>query len=223
MRVPATLGKLWIVVLGLLVSSLLIPDPALTLPVRVGIYQNSPKIYLDEKGRPAGFFPEILNHIAAREGWRLEYVPCAWAKCLEAGTLDLMPDVAWSEERETGFDFTSRVILANWSRVYAQPGNRIKSILDLDGKKVAVVEGSIQARKLSQDAQAYSIIPHFIKAKSFAAVFDLIAKKKVDAGITNRLSTTRHRGNRGVKQNSEPGYRCCGNSHHCHDILRHGR
>jgi len=71
-------------------------------PVRVGLYENAPKVYTDATGRPAGLFVELLEAIARAEGWRLSYEPCDWAVCLERlerGELDLMPDVAFSAER----------------------------------------------------------------------------------------------------------------------------
>jgi|GEM_PF-6824063 len=42
--------------------------------VRVGVYQNEPKVYVDDEGRPAGIFIDLIEAIAAEEGWDLEYV-----------------------------------------------------------------------------------------------------------------------------------------------------
>ncbi|MBN2538489.1 MAG: transporter substrate-binding domain-containing protein [Deltaproteobacteria bacterium] len=161
-----------------------------SVPVKVGIYQNAPKIYLDQQGRPAGFFPELLNFIAEKEDWKLEYIPCTWNECLdkvESGELDLMMDVAFSESRAGRFNFNKEVVLGNWSGVYTRYGISIRSILDLDRKKIAVVKGSIQAHKLKADAHAYGISPTFIETGSFTTVFDMIEKGEADAGIVNRL------------------------------------
>ena len=38
------------------------------LSIRVGSYENKPKIYTDESGRIVGLFPDILNHISKKEG-----------------------------------------------------------------------------------------------------------------------------------------------------------
>ena len=64
-----------------------------TQTIRVGIYQNEPKIFLDDTGTPSGFFPELLSAIAADNGWQLVYVSCAWADCLTmlAGWLETQP------------------------------------------------------------------------------------------------------------------------------------
>jgi hypothetical protein len=40
------------------------------LTLRVGIYENSPKIFTDENGNAAGFWPDIIAYIAAEEGRR---------------------------------------------------------------------------------------------------------------------------------------------------------
>lgn len=76
--------------------------------VLVGLYENVPKVYTDERGRPTGLFVELLNEMARVENWQVRYIPCEWTRCLEQleqGQLDLMPDVAFSTERAQRFDF----------------------------------------------------------------------------------------------------------------------
>ena len=53
------------------------------LSIRVGAYENNPKIFSDASGRIVGLFPDILNHIAEKEGWQLEYVHGTWTQCLK--------------------------------------------------------------------------------------------------------------------------------------------
>ena len=43
--------------------------------VRVGIYRNPPKIALSDAGKPQGIFVDLIEAIAAKEHWTLEYVP----------------------------------------------------------------------------------------------------------------------------------------------------
>ena len=106
--------------------------------VKVGIYQNKPKVFVDSAGAPQGFFIDILNHIAAKEGWQLDYVAAAWDKNLaklENAEIDLLLDIAESEGRAELFDFNKEIIFSNWAIVYAQKDSKIQSILDLKGKK----------------------------------------------------------------------------------------
>ncbi|MFQ5576446.1 MAG: transporter substrate-binding domain-containing protein, partial [Anaerolineae bacterium] len=76
-------------------------------PVKVGLYQNKPLAFMDDAGTPGGIYVDILQTIAAKEGWRLEYVSCTWAACLELlerGDLDLLVAIAYSAERADRFE-----------------------------------------------------------------------------------------------------------------------
>lgn len=37
--------------------------------IRVGVYENPPKVMLNEQGAITGIFGDLLNHIATQEGW----------------------------------------------------------------------------------------------------------------------------------------------------------
>src|SRR5690606_4219726 len=120
-------------------------------PLRVGLYYNPPKLQADEQGQLSGILGELLSEIARLEGWELEVVECHWYQCLtllEAGDLDLMPDVAISDQRSDRFDFHTTPALLSWSQIYERPGLGLSSLLDLDGKRIAVLKQSIQAEYL---------------------------------------------------------------------------
>ena len=188
---------------GLLGLLCLLATDARAETVRVGLYDNPPKVGIDKAGRPFGFFPGLLEVIAEREGWTLDYVRCDWNQCLqaaEAGEIDLLPDVAHSEERAKRLMFNEVVVLSNWSRVYARPEADIASILDLDGKRVGVVRNSFQARQLAEDAAAYAISPKLVELPGFAEVLAAVASGFVDAGIVNRLYGERNKSSYDVRQ-----------------------
>jgi ABC-type amino acid transport substrate-binding protein len=80
--------------------------------VKVGLYENAPKIFTSESGQPSGIFIDVLASIAETEGWRLQYVHGTWGEGLdrlEKGEIDLMPDVAYSSEREKRLSWWPRV------------------------------------------------------------------------------------------------------------------
>lgn len=121
--------------------------------VRVGVYQNKPKIFVDENEQASGIFVDLLDEIGAEEGWTLVYVPCQWADCLaalEEGRIDLMPDVAHSAERAQIYDFHLTPVLESWSQVYTSPGVKINGYSDLAGAHVAILQGSIQQTVFEQ-------------------------------------------------------------------------
>ncbi len=156
----------------------------------MGIYQNPPKVFRDNTGNPAGFWVDILEDIAEREHWAVQYVPCEWERCLEGvkeGELDLMFDVAHSEERDRLFEFNQEVVLLSWSVVYSRAGLTLDSILDLDHKRVAVLRNSIQVQALENYTTSFDVSPELVKVADFEEMFQLLAQGEVDAGVVNHF------------------------------------
>lgn len=160
-----------------------------TKDIRVGIYENAPKIFLDSSGEPLGFFVDVLDEIAKKENWKLRYIDCQWQECLlmlKSGELDILPDVAYSKERDVDFLFNKEVVLPNWSVVFTHKKSSISSILDLENKKIALLEHSIQQEQIKETLELFGVKSTFIGVKSFKDSFDLVEKKEVDAAIVNR-------------------------------------
>jgi diguanylate cyclase (GGDEF)-like protein len=158
--------------------------------LRVGIYENPPKIYFDTHNQPQGIYVALLKDFAREHNHTLAYVTCQWDACLNqlsANEIDIMPDVAKTPQREERFTFSKEVILSSWSVVYRNKAVKIDSVLDLDGKSVVLLKNSIQSNTIRQYTQKFSITPRFIEVNSFDAIFKL--NESVDAFITNRFYT----------------------------------
>ncbi len=156
--------------------------------MRVGVYPNEPKIFTDPAGKPAGLLIDVLQGIASREEWQLEYITCAWQECLDAlqaGKIDLMPDVAYSAQRDQIFDFHKTPSLYSWSQIYSRTETAIGSTFDLNGKRVAVLGGSIQEEFFSGMMTGFGLKVQMIPATNLTEVFDLVASGKADAAIAN--------------------------------------
>ena len=50
--------------------------------VRVGVYDNPPKVMADADGQPTGIMGDLLQEVARQENWTLIPVPCQWEACL---------------------------------------------------------------------------------------------------------------------------------------------
>ncbi len=158
--------------------------------VRVGVYSNEPKIFIDAAGKPAGILIDVLNLIAGKEGWQLVFVSCTWQKCLEAlqaGQIDLMPDVAYSAQRDRLLSFHRTPALYSWAQVFSRKGVPIASVLDLGGKRVAVLSGSIEEDSFTGMIAGFGLKVRVIPAESFERAFALAASGEADAVITNNL------------------------------------
>jgi len=157
--------------------------------VRIGIYQNAPKLHTDDSGKPAGLFADLIQLIARDQGWQTEYVECHWSECLEllrAGEIDLMPDVALTAARRQQFAFHQIPVAQSWSQVYCLPQNNFTSLADLAGATVAVLEGSVQhdfLRGLEQQAPAMELRP----VDSLPRAFELAQSGSVDVAVANHF------------------------------------
>lgn len=179
---PKALGHLAVCLVAML--SL----PGLAHDVRVGIYENPPKIFTGRDGAPTGIMVELLEEIAAREGWRLVFVNCAWQACLEqleSGRIDLMPDVAHTEVRGGRFDFHGTTALHSWSQVYRNPNVTIGSILDLQGKRIAMLTGSVQEEALRAMLNGFEIDFDIVVTATPEEAFELAATGRADAAVAS--------------------------------------
>ena len=161
--------------------------------LKVGLYHNSPKIGISETGQPEGIFIDILKNIARDEGWSLEYVAGTWSECLdrlEAGKIDIMPDVAYTRQRENIFAFNKEPVLSDWFQIYAPRGSGIRSLLDLSGKRVAVLEHSIQQETFEQMRKGFDLEMSIITFRDNDDMFAGLRKGMADAVVSNRFYGT---------------------------------
>jgi PAS domain S-box-containing protein len=163
--------------------------------VRIGVYENAPKVFTSESGKPSGIFIDIIEDIAKSEGWKLQYVSGTWTEGLDRlarGEIDLMPDVAYTAEREKMYTFNKVPVLSSWSQVYARKSNNIQSILDLNGKKLLVLENSIQQETFDRLSYTFGLSINIIPVPDLKTMFEMVAKGKADAAITNRFYGLMH-------------------------------
>lgn len=190
------LGLVGVLIVGLV--RLVVPSPVLAQDppraVRVGVYDNPPKIYLDEQGKASGVFADILSVIALKENWQLEFVPGTFQEGLErvrTGKIDLMVDVAVNDERLKTYDLTKETVLSSWGQVYVHSRSDIDSIQDLDGKSVAILKSSVYLEGtggVKEFAGAFHLHINYVELSEYDEVFKQLAEKKVDAAVVSRIS-----------------------------------
>ncbi len=176
----------------LLISSILVIfvciHPALSQKITVGVYDNPPMIFYKD-GAVDGFFIELLEYIAEREGWELKYVYGSFPELIEKlkkGEIDILPDVAYTPEREKIFSFNKESVFNNWGVVVTS--DRIEAITDLDGKRVAGVNKDIYFRNFRNLVRSFGIKCTFVEVEGdYRDVFEAIRNGKADAGIVSRI------------------------------------
>ncbi len=159
--------------------------------VRIGVYQNHPKVFVDEHGVPMGIFVDLLEEMARLEGWRLEYVPGTWRENLQRlreGRLELVVDVAETAERAEEFLLSRGWVLESWVDVYTLENRRVRRFADLDGRVIAVLQGSIQEQFLSTGVgQLFGIRFQLLPLPDYPATVEALRTRKADALAASRF------------------------------------
>ena len=120
--------------------------------IKVGVYENHPKIFINKKGKPDGIFIDIVKSIAKNENLEVKYVFAEWPQLmnmLNRGEIDVLPDMAYSPERDSMFTLSKLSVLGSWFEVFTTSRTPIESLIDLRGKKIGVLKGSIQEEFIS--------------------------------------------------------------------------
>lgn len=158
--------------------------------VRVGIYDNPPKVEMGDNGTPCGIFIDIIEYIAQREGWDIKYVQGTWdagLTRLEKDSIDLMPDVALSDIRDLRFNFNQFSVLCSWLQVYCRKDIVIESVSALEGKTIAVLEGSIQQQVCEEIRERFGLSFNQIALPDYESTIKQVKSGKADAVIVSRF------------------------------------
>ncbi|MCB1169832.1 MAG: EAL domain-containing protein [Leptospiraceae bacterium] len=160
--------------------------------IRVGVYDNPPKAFLNEAGEAAGFWPDLVRLIAEKNQLKIQWEYGSWDELmhkLERGDIQIMIDVALTRERQERFLFGDQTIHVSWSRVYTAPDVKVSTIPELQGLRIAALEGSINLEGpegLRALLRRFSVNAEIVEMADYPSIFHALESGRVDAAVTNR-------------------------------------
>ncbi len=159
--------------------------------LRVGVYQNKPKIFLNDDGNPDGIFIDILTDIAGKEKLKLEYVYNDWPTLivmLSTGEIDILPDMAHTPKRDSLFNFNHLSVINTWLEVYTKKSNRIQSINELGGKRIGLLRGSYQEELLTTKIKKkFNLSYDIVAFKDYISTRNALMNDEVDLIVADRF------------------------------------
>ncbi|MCB1138559.1 MAG: transporter substrate-binding domain-containing protein, partial [Leptospiraceae bacterium] len=160
--------------------------------IRVGVYDNPPKAFLNEAGEAAGFWPDLVRLIARRKQLNVQWVHGTWDELmgkLHSGEIHVMIDVAMTRERQQRYLFGRQTVHVSWSRVYTTPGMDVSTIPELQGLRIAALQGSINLEGpegLRTLLHRFSVSAEIVEMSDYTSIFSALESGNVHAAVTNR-------------------------------------
>ncbi|MBB6062923.1 HD-GYP domain-containing protein (c-di-GMP phosphodiesterase class II)/ABC-type amino acid transport substrate-binding protein [Thermosipho japonicus] len=157
--------------------------------LKIGVYDNYPLCY-QENGKVKGVYVNILNYIAKKENWSIQYVYSSWPNLyskLISGEIDALVAIAYTPERSRMFEFNNVSVFSNWGVIVSY--YPLKDLYQLSNYKIALVKDDIYALKFLEISNSFSLKFKIIWTNSYEEILKLINDKKVDAGVVSRLSS----------------------------------
>lgn len=159
--------------------------------IRVGVHTGEPYVAVTEAGEVEGFAIDVVESIADRQGWSLEYVPGTWEaqlRALEDGSIDLLVPVSRTTERMASMEFGRESLLSTWGQVFAARTTAAETLLDLDGFEIAVVQDDAFGRDLADLLTKFEVEHHLVPFEKVEEAFAAVASGQASAAAVERIA-----------------------------------
>ncbi|BBE29959.1 hypothetical protein OSSY52_01000 [Tepiditoga spiralis] len=162
----------------------------LSFSLKVGIYEYPPLVLNGKTGATIDFFKEIEKNLNIN----IEFVYSSQRDLmdkLKKRKIDILANMAYTPERAKFFKFNSEVYIPDWGVLYTSKKSNINSIMDLNNKKIAYMKTDVYfegENGLKNILKRFNIEAELIGVENYQEIFDLLQRKKVDAGVIGRLS-----------------------------------
>ena len=160
--------------------------------VKIGVFENKPIVFKAKEGKISGLSIDIIEAIAAKEQWEIEYVYGTFKesyKKLVDNKIDLIVGLAYTEKRNKDLFYTKETLLNNWGIIYQSLSSKITSIEDLQGKRVVLIDKNIHSRVFSTLMNQFGFAYTPVYVDSPQQLFEVMRSGQAEAAVINRLAS----------------------------------
>ncbi len=160
--------------------------------MRVGLHDAPPVVQRGpDDQKPGGIGAVVLAHVAAKEGWQLQWVPGAWADLLtqlKAGQLDLLLPVSRTPERTGSMEFSSQSMHSTWGQLFVRDDRTLESLLELSGRRIAVVREDVFGAALRALVAKFDVQASWTETRTYVEAMKEVAVGRADAVALQRFA-----------------------------------
>ncbi|MGA1845678.1 ATP-binding protein [Deferribacter abyssi] len=174
---------------------------------KVGIWHNPPLSYV-KGNKIGGFIVDIFKYVAEKRSIKYEIITGSWDKLykeLVEGKIDILLPIGYSIERLQFMKFTSPdfPLLTNWGQIISIDNN-IKSMQDLSGKTILVVNNDVffkGSQGLASNLSSFNVKSNIIVKEDYDHIISGLIKGEGEAGLVSRLYLTQLKNSKLYKTN----------------------
>ncbi|AGK53546.1 transporter substrate-binding domain-containing protein [Bacillus sp. 1NLA3E] len=152
---------------------------------KVGVDVTYPPFEFKEGNEYKGIDIELINAIAKNQGFKIELSPMDFGgiiPAMQANQLDVaIAGMSITDDRKKVVDFSTPYFDAGLTVVVKNDNSSIKSVSDLNGKKVAVKKGTTGAKYATDNASKLGIT--VVQFNDSPAMFQEVSNGNADALI----------------------------------------
>ncbi len=145
-----------------------------------------PNSYRDAEGNRTGLFIDLIEEFCRIHAIEITYVdgsfPENYNRAID-GEIDILIAVAYIEERRAVLDYVEESVFSTWTQVVAHRQKVYEAALDLDGARLAVLEGDQNADAFRQFATRLGIQVELLPFSSYGAVLSTVNAGQVDGAV----------------------------------------
>jgi len=147
-----------------------------------------PYTFVNQNGEPDGFSVDLIKAVAQEMGLELKIHVDTWnlaRNALKDGSIDVLPMMAYSSERDRQFDFSVPHTIAYDAFFTKNDASKIRSLDHLRGKKIIVMKGD-QAHDYLLSTELIGP-EHLVLVDSLPDALRLLSSGKGDAALMPKL------------------------------------
>jgi len=148
--------------------------------------------------KEVGLFPNLLNHIAKKEGWRINYIYGSIQDLndkLKSGEIDLLSSVPYDQKRALDYRFGKETVVSTWAQLFCGRGVHVDTILDLAAHVIGVLYDDPYNAEMRAMVASFGLDSKLFEFKCYDELIKALETGWVDIAVIDRIAAHNYQGN----------------------------